>query len=145
MKPSAPRAFRRLGAPIQLAILTLLAGVNAAHAQTTPPANDKQAAAADAIPEVVVTATKRTTSLQRTPIAITSLNAAALADNHVQTMLDVTALVPGFQATAQGDHGVTTMTLRGIGNDSARPSTPTQKSRLSSTMSIRHAPKAPPR
>jgi iron complex outermembrane receptor protein len=121
MKPSAPRAFRRLGAPIQLAILTLFAGINAAHAQTTPPANDKQAtSAADAIPEVVVTATKRATSLQRTPIAITSLNAATLADNHVQTMLDVTALVPGFQATAQGDHGVTTMTLRGIGNDSAK-------------------------
>ena len=119
MKTTAPLAFRRPGVPIQLAILTLLAGVSAAHAQTTP-APKQPVATGEVIPEVVVTATKRSTSLQRTPIAITSLNAATLQDNHVQTMLDVTALVPGFQATAQGDHGVTTMTLRGIGNDSAK-------------------------
>ncbi|MFL6658302.1 MAG: TonB-dependent receptor [Massilia sp.] len=124
MKTFAPsRGFARPRAAIQLAILTLLASLNSsAQAQTAPVARDKTAGAADSefIPEVVVTATKRATSLQRTPIAITSLNAATLADNHVQTMLDVTALVPGFEATAQGDHGVTTMTLRGIGNDSAK-------------------------
>ena len=120
MKTSAPQAFRRPGAPIQLAILTLLAGISAAQAQTAPAAKDKPVATSDVVPEVVVTATKRATSLQRTPIAITSLNAATLQDNHVQTMLDVTTLVPGFQATSQGDHGVTTMTLRGIGNDSAK-------------------------
>ncbi len=120
MKISTPQAFRRPGAPIQLAILTLLAGIGAAQAQSAPTPKEPPAASADAVPEVVVTATKRATSLQRTPIAITSLNAAALQDNHVQTMLDVVALVPGFQATAQGDHGVTTMTLRGIGNDSAK-------------------------
>ncbi len=128
-KPS-PRAGRRCNAQIRLAILTLLASINAAQAQTVQPGST-DAAAPDApatqassdsgvIPEVVVTATKRSTSLQRTPIAITALSAATLADNHVQTMLDVVALVPGFQATAQGDHGVTTMTLRGIGNDSAK-------------------------
>ena len=125
MKTSAPQAFRRPAAQIQLAILTLLAGIGAAHAQSAPVAPQGSAKAVGAsdsgvIPEVVVTATKRSTSLQRTPIAITSLNAATLQDNHVQTMLDVVALVPGFQATAQGDHGVTTMTLRGIGNDSAK-------------------------
>ena len=122
MKKSAPQAFRRSAAQIQLAILTLLAGIGAAHAQSAPTAQQKAVGASDSevIPEVVVTATKRTTSLQKTPIAITSLNAASLQDNHVQTMLDVVALVPGFQATAQGDHGVTTMTLRGIGNDSAK-------------------------
>ena len=130
MNQPLPRAGRRSHAQIQLAILTLLASINAAQAQTAPaapadpaaPAGPVTRAASDSgvIPEVVVTATKRSTSLQRTPIAITALSAATLADNHVQTMLDVVALVPGFQATAQGDHGVTTMTLRGIGNDSAK-------------------------
>jgi iron complex outermembrane receptor protein len=120
MKTSAPQAFRRPGAPIELAILTLLASIGSAQAQTASAAKDNPVASGDVIPEVVVTATKRATSLQRTPIAITSLGAATLQDNHVQTMLDVVALVPGFQATAQGDHGVTTMTLRGIGNDSAK-------------------------
>jgi iron complex outermembrane receptor protein len=120
MKTLAPQAFRRPRAPIQLAILTLLTSIHAAHAQNATAPKAPAGAASEVIPEVVVTATKRATSLQRTPIAITSLNAASLQDNHVQTMLDVVSLVPGFQATAQGDHGVTTMTLRGIGNDSAK-------------------------
>ena len=126
----------RTPSPIRIAILTLLAGIGSAQAQSasdpaspaaaTPPAAVANAAASapvadnGRIAEVVVTATKRSTSLQRTPIAVTALSAATLADNHVQTMLDVVALVPGFQATSQGDHGVTTMTLRGIGNDSAK-------------------------
>jgi iron complex outermembrane receptor protein len=69
---------------------------------------------------VYVTATKRSTSLQKTPVAVTALNSAALDDNHVQTIQDVVNLVPGFSATGQGDHGVITMTMRGIGNDSAK-------------------------
>ncbi|WP_313177867.1 TonB-dependent receptor domain-containing protein [Massilia sp.] len=138
METLAPQRGRHAHAQIQLAILTLLAGIGGAHAQIAPvqtpesntaaavPAQPAAAAGADGstganvIPEVRITATKRNTSLQKTPIAVTALSAATLADNHVQTMLDVVALVPGFQATAQGDHGVTTMTLRGIGNDSAK-------------------------
>jgi len=135
MTIAAPIGARR-HAPIHLAVLTLLAGIAAgaqaqsasdpaspAAAVNAPTTVVNPAANANAnanIAEVVVTATKRSTSLQKTPIAVTALNAATLADNHVQTMLDVVALVPGFQATAQGDHGVTTMTLRGIGNDSAK-------------------------
>ncbi|KQQ97026.1 TonB-dependent receptor [Massilia sp. Leaf139] len=126
---------RRALAPIQLAVLSFvasLASLDAAHAQTgaagaaadaaTTQAPSSVSTSADGQPvaEVLVTATKRSTSLQKTPIAVTALSAATLANNHVQTMLDVVALVPGFQATAQGDHGVTTMTLRGIGNDSAK-------------------------
>jgi len=38
----------------------------------------------------------------------------------VQTIADVVHLVPSFQATTEGDHGVITMTMRGIGNDSAK-------------------------
>jgi iron complex outermembrane recepter protein len=112
---------RRVSTPIQIAILTLLAGVNAAHAQTAAEAaSAAKAADSNAIAEVIVTATKRSTSLQKTPVAITALSAATLEDNHVQTLLDVVNLVPGFQATGQGDHGVTTMTMRGVGNDSAK-------------------------
>ncbi|QYF92601.1 TonB-dependent receptor [Massilia sp. PAMC28688] len=120
MKTAASHPFRRSAVPIHLAILTLIAGSGAVQAQSASSPQQVQATNTEEIPEVVVTATKRSTSLQKTPIAITSLSAATLQDNHVQTMLDVVALVPGFQATAQGDHGVTTMTLRGIGNDSAK-------------------------
>ena len=145
MKTSAPQG-RRVRTPVQFAILTLLAGMQSAIAQTAPdvappPADTAgQSGQTDAYvaPEVqrqvefrggdangapaqvIVTATKRATPLQKTPVAITALSAANLDDNHVQTLLDVVNLVPGFQATGQGDHGVTTMTMRGVGNDSAK-------------------------
>jgi iron complex outermembrane receptor protein len=70
--------------------------------------------------EVTVTATKRTTTLQSTPLAVTPIGAEELDKQHVQTISDVVHLVPSFQATTEGDHGVITMTMRGIGNDSAK-------------------------
>jgi iron complex outermembrane receptor protein len=69
---------------------------------------------------VTVTATKRSTPLQQTPIAITAIDAETLEKERVTTVQDITHLVPGFAATTQGDHGVVTLTLRGIGNDSAK-------------------------
>ena len=121
MKPTARSARTLSISPIALAVLTLAASFNA-QAQTATSANPPAPAVDASAPmaEVFVTATKRTTSLQRTPVAITALNAAALDDAHVQTIADVVNLVPGFQATGQGDHGVITMTLRGVGNDSAK-------------------------
>ena len=109
--------------PIHLAVLALLAGASAAQAQgTAPPAPAASASAASdiALQEVTVTATKRTTSLQNTPLAVTALSSAELEKAHVQTVEDIVHLVPSFQATSEGDHGVITMTLRGIGNDSAK-------------------------
>lgn len=104
---------------IQIGVLALVASANSATAQqvaSAPAANTDSTV----VPEVLITATKRTTSLQKTPVAVTALDAAALEDAHVQTIQDVTNLVPSFQATGQGDHGVITMTMRGIGNDSAK-------------------------
>ncbi|TFW21255.1 TonB-dependent receptor [Massilia arenosa] len=126
MKSSFPKGRSLSATPIRLAVVALVAGMGSAHAQTDTATQNQnapaqqQSANSTVIPEVVVTATKRSTSLQRTPVAITALNAAALEDAHVQTILDAVNLVPSFQATGQGDHGVITMTLRGIGNDSAK-------------------------
>ncbi|MFZ6846819.1 TonB-dependent receptor [Undibacterium sp. RuRC25W] len=115
-------ARKNLGSPIQLAILTLIAGIHSAHAQEQSTASSQAKAASDngTMAEVIVTGTKRSTSLQKTPVAITAINAAALEDAHVQTIQDVVNLVPGFSATTEGDHGVITMTMRGVGNDSAK-------------------------
>ncbi|MCE3262380.1 MAG: TonB-dependent receptor [Pseudoduganella sp.] len=105
---------------IQVGVLALLASMNGAYAQQVAPAAPAATTESTVVPEVLITATKRTTSLQKTPVAVTALDAAALEDAHVQTIQDVTNLVPSFQATGQGDHGVITMTMRGIGNDSAK-------------------------
>lgn len=96
------------------AAIALLAGMNAAYAADAPKAP------ADTVEEVVVTATKRTTNLEKTPIAVTALSENQLREEHVNNIEDVVHLVPSFQATSEGDHDVITMTLRGIGNDSAK-------------------------
>jgi iron complex outermembrane receptor protein len=94
----------------QAAALALMVGQTAQAAEN----------AGGTVDEVVVTATKRDTALQRTPVAVTAVTAEVLADEHIDSLLEVTHLVPSFQATGQGDHGVITMTLRGVGNDSAK-------------------------
>jgi iron complex outermembrane receptor protein len=122
MSPSSPKTRRATA--IHAAVLALIGSMGAAQAQTTPaaaasaPATDAKPAATDQV--ITITATKRSTSLQRTPVAVTALSATTLEDNHVQNILDAVSLVPSFQATGQGDHGVITMTMRGIGNDSAK-------------------------
>jgi iron complex outermembrane receptor protein len=69
---------------------------------------------------VQVSATKRETPLQKTPVAVSAISADTLDKERVMTVQDITKLVPGLQGTSQGDHGVVTLTLRGIGNDSAK-------------------------
>ncbi len=104
---------KRLGLYASAAMMALLAGVDTAAAQ-------QSAAGSNTVQEVIVTATKRSTPLQKTPVAVTAISSATLDKQHVNTIEDVTHLVPNFQATSEGDHGVVTMTLRGIGNDSAK-------------------------
>ncbi|WP_346949656.1 TonB-dependent receptor, partial [Dyella sp.] len=90
-------------------------------AQNTPAqggtAPDKKVKQLDAIE---VSATKRETPLQKTPVAVSAITPDTLDKERVMTVQDLTRLVPGLQATAQGDHGVVTLTMRGIGNDSAK-------------------------
>ncbi len=92
-------------------------GNGGADPNSAPDGADAETTALDL---VTVTATKRSTPLQKTPIAITAISAQALDKERVITVQDITSLVPGFAATTQGDHGVITLTLRGIGNDSAK-------------------------
>lgn len=90
------------------------AGQDSSARSTAP---DKQVKDLDS---VQVSATKRETSLQKTPVAVSAIGADTLDKERVMNVQDITKLVPGFQATSQGDHGVVTLTLRGIGNDSAK-------------------------
>ncbi|MDC8784688.1 TonB-dependent receptor [Roseateles koreensis] len=113
--------FRKfLGSPVQLAVVTLLAGASSVYAQSQAPEAAAKAADSKELPTVIVTATKSATSLQRTPVAVTAINATSLEDNRVNSLLDVFNLVPSLQGTGQGDHGIVSVTLRGIGNDSAK-------------------------
>lgn len=69
---------------------------------------------------IEVSATKRETPLEKTPVAVSAISADTLDKQRAMTVQDLTPLVPGLQATSEGDHGVVTLTMRGIGNDSAK-------------------------
>jgi iron complex outermembrane recepter protein len=69
--------------------------------------------------EIVITATKRETNLQDTPVAVTAFSQTALDQNHVVDVTDLVKFVPGVAFAEQGDQSGTMITMRGIGNDSA--------------------------
>ena len=74
--------------------------------------------------DVIVTATKRATNLQDTPISISVVNAEALADRHVQSLLDLAdGAVPGLRiATFEARQSALTIGIRGIvPNDANQP------------------------
>ena len=69
----------------------------------------------------MVTAERRSTNLQRTPIAVTALDGDALADAQITNLQGVAALVPSFRVGDIG--GYAQVSIRGIGSLSAVPLT----------------------
>ncbi|WP_206243969.1 TonB-dependent receptor [Novosphingobium terrae] len=104
-------SFRALlGATTTLALFPLTA-----HAQSTPassPAPATDAAATPGAPEIIVTATRRATSLQRVPATVEVAQAAKLTTLEINSAEGIGTIVPGVTVTRSG--GVTPF-IRGIG------------------------------
>ena len=107
------KRFTSNGAAASLSVLAslLLAGPVLAA--------DEAAAADDAdagINEIVVTATKRVTNLQKTPISIAVVDTQALKDRHVQSLYDFAdGAVPSLRvATFEARQSALTVGIRGI-------------------------------
>src|SRR4051794_23605659 len=97
------RTISRIGLPITALLLATAAMPAQAQAVPAPASPDQQEATTSNAPTqptiqvsqdeglgtIVVTATKRETNLQRTPIAISVANAQALTDRHAQSILDL--------------------------------------------------------
>ncbi len=89
----------------------------ATTAPTDPqPAADAEPAGQSGLSEIVVTATKRETNLQKTPIAINVLSSQALTDRHVQSLYDLAdGAVPSLRvATFEARQSALTVGIRGI-------------------------------
>jgi iron complex outermembrane receptor protein len=71
---------------------------------------------AEGLNDIVVTATKRETNLQETPIAISVVNSQILADRHVQSLSDLAdGSIPGLRvATFEARQSALTIGIRGI-------------------------------
>jgi iron complex outermembrane receptor protein len=109
----------------------LLAGAGAfaliampAFAAETAPAADAAAQAPDSeassgekgLTEIVVTATKRETNLQKTPIAISVIDPAMIKDRHIQSLIDLAdGGIPSLRvATFEARQSALTVGIRGI-------------------------------
>lgn len=99
---------------------SILAG-GAAHAQATtaqpsvPVVLPGSAAPSEGLDEIVVTAQKREQNLQDVPIAITALNAAAIANNRITGVANLDGLSPNLTVKDQGDPSAPSITIRGLG------------------------------
>ena len=84
--------------------------------QVQPQANSSDAPDSSQLGEIVVTATKRETNLQKTPIAISVLGSQAITDRHVQSLLDLAdGGIPSLRvATFEARQSALTIGIRGI-------------------------------
>jgi iron complex outermembrane receptor protein len=106
------------------AALLALAGATPAFAQAQADTAAAPAVVADPDPEtggsqlqdIVVTATKRETNLQKTPISMNVLTATSLVDRHVQSLYDLAdGAVPSLRvATFEARQSALTIGIRGI-------------------------------
>jgi iron complex outermembrane recepter protein len=66
--------------------------------------------------EIVVTATRRASNLQSTPIAVTALDAQVISDLQPRTLADIALLVPNFSANKINGFNAASFAMRGVGN-----------------------------
>jgi iron complex outermembrane receptor protein len=97
-----------------------IAYAQAASAPASAPATvSDQSEPAGGLAEIIVTAEKRSTNLQKTPISITALDGQELQRAQVRTLVDVQSLVPGVKI---GDNnGYAQITVRGVGISGFHP------------------------
>ncbi len=93
-----------------LGALSGLAG--AVHAEV----NAKGAAATQGLAEIVVTAQRRTSNLQTTPIAVTAVDANLIAQLEPRTLQDIALMVPNFSANKVNGFNAASFAMRGVGN-----------------------------
>lgn len=97
--------------PLAFAMLTLvgLAAPDVGYAQGSPSAQ---------LEEVVVTARKRSESLQNVPVAITALSAGMIERGNVNSIVDVKKMAPNVEMVEQPfAGGALSASIRGIGLD----------------------------
>ena len=98
------RSARCLKSALLLGTGTTLFGFTAAYAEDQPTTID----------EVVVSATRRDTSIQDIPYNISAISGATLEDNHVQSFSDLTKMITGVSFIDSGPASRSNIVLRGI-------------------------------
>ncbi|WP_421837817.1 TonB-dependent receptor [Novosphingobium sp.] len=97
------------------ASLLAFASVGTAHAQVVGGPPPKDASAADAAGEIVVTAQKRSEKLQDVPLSIVALTTEALAERNVRNFNDYAKFLPSLSYSSYGP-GQAEVYFRGLSN-----------------------------
>jgi len=108
------RAVTAATLPLVLSTI-LLTTASVARAQNTGAAPASGAEVSGAVDTIIVTAQKRTQSLQDVPIVVTTLKRELLQDTGVKDIKDLTLLTPGLIVTSTSNESSTTARIRGIG------------------------------
>jgi iron complex outermembrane recepter protein len=96
----------------QIAIIAALCAASPALAQDQAAADE--AAVDDG--EIVVTAQKRSESVQKVPISIAAFNGESLEKANVATVLDLGRVATNFQTVRSSNTGSTRIGIRGVGS-----------------------------
>jgi iron complex outermembrane receptor protein len=88
---------------------TLMATANAAHAENATAGADTK------LGEIIVTAERRATSIQSTPLSVTAVSGATIARKGLVDILDVAALTPSLDIGGDSELGIVPIVIRGIG------------------------------
>src|SRR6476646_4904614 len=108
-----------------ISFLCLLVPWSAASAQSSPAPRSSADSSAETIEEIMVTARRRSESLQDTPVAITALSAASLERQQVISTTDLDKVAPNIQfhsyGTLTGNNSAAQVFIRGIGQTDATP------------------------
>ena len=97
----------------------ILLGSGAALAQeasSTTAATDVAKPAAEQMDRIVVTATRRNTFVQETPLAVTAFNQDTLQNNQVKDLASLATMVPSLVVEQHGDSGGVHVYMRGVGS-----------------------------
>jgi iron complex outermembrane receptor protein len=95
--------------------IVLSAGIQLAHAQSSPSVTVGSADDSGKIEEIIVTAQRRDESLQKVPISVTAVSQESLTRNAVSDVTDLSNVVPGLHIS--NEIGYVTSQLRGVGTN----------------------------
>lgn len=97
--------------------------LSSASAQNPDAGGAPAAAQSTGLEEIIVTATKRTDSVNRVPLTITALPQSALVEKDLRSLQDISSAVPGLFATTSNTANGAIVSIRGISAERGAPTT----------------------
>lgn len=85
---------------------------------TTGPAGQATRSGSGGLAEIVVTATRRDSRLQTTPIAVSAIDSSLIAKSSPRDLGDLAAFVPNFSAATIANFNAASFAIRGVGQTS---------------------------